>query len=116
MTKKEIIHWWETSVLPPGGTDDLNKFSDDTAILYDALHVMPDGSPVGLVYKNLSKALKAYERYGFTTDEILRMHPRHDEIVNNSLKIKSVDDDYTFKGWRNAVPGRDTLVIMGDGK
>lgn len=87
-TKKDIIKWYNTSILPPDGTEELNKFMADTAIIFGAYCFMPDGTQVGLHYKNLSKALKAYERYEFTADDILKMHPAHDELVVNSLKRK----------------------------
>jgi hypothetical protein len=90
-TKKDILHWYNTSVLPPSGTEELNKFMADTAVIYGAALFMPKGSISGLRYKNLSKALKAYERYNFTAEDILKMHPRHEELVANSLIIKALE-------------------------
>lgn len=111
MNKQDIIRWWHTSVLPSGGTDELNQFMLDTCVTYDAFWAMPDGSQVGLVYKNLSKAMKAYNKYGFTEDDIRKMHPTHDQIVANNVKLKSVTD-HQFRGFRYSVPGHDTKVIM----
>lgn len=111
-TKQEIIRWWNTSILPADGTEDLNTFMLDTSILYDCFHRMPDGTEVGLIYKNLTKAMKAYTKYGFTPDDILKMHPRHDEIMANSVKIKSVPEEHQFQGFRFAVPGHSTQTLM----
>jgi len=111
-TKQDIIRWWHTSILPSDGTEELNQFMLDTAIMYDSLWIMPDGTEVGIVYKNLSRAMKAYTKYGFTPEEILKMHPNHDDIVNNNVKIKSVPENYEFVGFRNKVPGKETRTIM----
>lgn len=111
-TKQDIIRWWNTSILPSDGTEDLNAFMLDTSILQDAFHRMPDGSEVGLVYKNLTKAMKAYTKYGFTPEDILKMHPKHEEIMANNIKLKAVPEDYVFRGFRNNVPGRNTDVVM----
>jgi len=111
-TKQEILRWYHTSVLPSDGTVELNSFMQDTCITYDAFWEMPDGSEVGIVYKNLSRAMKAYNKYGFTPEDILKMHPTHDEIVANTVKVKTAPDDYEFKGFRYRVPGRQTETIM----
>lgn len=111
-TKQEIIRWWNTSILPADGTEDLNTFMLDTSILYDAFWRMPDGTEVGTVYKNLSRAMKAYNKYGFTPEDILKMHPKHDEFVANTVKVKSVPEEHQFRGFRFAVPGRQTETVM----
>lgn len=111
-TKQEIIRWYHTSVLPSGSTDELNAFMQDIAITYDAFWRMPDGLEVGTVYKNLSRAMKAYNKYGFTPEDILKIHPKHDEIIANTVKVKSAPEDYEFTGFRYKVPGRQTETIM----
>lgn len=110
-TKQEIIRWWHTGILPSDGTVELNQFMLDTCVTYDAFWHMPDGSKVGTVYKNLTKAMKAYKKYGFAEADIAKMHPSHDEIVANNIKLKSVTD-HKFRGFRYAVPGHETEVIM----
>ena len=110
-TKKDIMRWYNTSILPPDGTEELNKFMLDTAISFDAFWYLPDGSPVGIIYKDLSKALKAYARYDFTADDILKMHQTHDEIVANTLRVKDTPEDYAFEAWRHPIPKRTTRII-----
>lgn len=112
MTKQEIIRWYHTSTQPSNGMEELNSFMLDTVITYDAFWRMPDGSEVGTVYKNLSRAMKAYNKYGFTPEDILKMHPKHDEFVANTVKVKSALDDYEFRGFRHKVPGRQTETVM----
>ena len=110
-TKQDIIRWWNTGILPSDGSEELNTFMGDTCITYDAFWVMPDGSQVGMVYKNLTKAMKAYTKYGFTDADIVKMHPTHDKTLANNIKLKSVTD-HKFRGFRHSVPGHETEVIM----
>ena len=112
LTKQEILRWWNTSMLPSDGTEDLNKFMLDTAIAIDTLWKMPDGSDVGLIYINLNKAMKAYTQYNFSEDDILKLHPTHEEIMANNIKLKSVSEDYEFRGFRIKVPGHKTSTMM----
>lgn len=66
LTKQEIIRWYHTSVLPNEGTQELNEFMSNVAIKYNGL---------GVVYKNYSKAVKAFKKYGFNEADIKKMYP-----------------------------------------
>jgi hypothetical protein len=114
MTKKDILKWYATSILPPDGTEELNKFMLHTAIGFDDLWVMPDGSPVGMIYMDLTRALKAYAKYDFTPDDILKMHPTHEEIVAHTLRVKNAPEGYTFNAWRHPIPKRATQIFLED--
>ena len=112
ITKQDIIRWYYTSIIPSDGTEELNVFMTDIAVAYDYFHRMPDGTEVGIIYKNLTKAMKAYAKYGFTEVDILKMYSNHLEIVSNNIKLKSVPGDYEFIGFRHKVPNCNTKTIM----
>ena len=144
LTKQDIIKWYHTSILPAGGTEELNKFMNDTAIqqtflvecalgqsLIGRVDINDNGEAVskhnvkfvddiianlkkngypdleiikmsntvddngnlyapGTVYKDLSRALKTYKKYNFNDADILKMHPSHVHIVENSITIKKL--------------------------
>ena len=113
LNKQYIMKNYFTSVLPPEGLEDMNQFYQDTCVQFDAFWRMPDGNEVGLVYKNLTKALKAYEKYGFTEADILKMHPKHEEIKANTIRVKNAPDDHIFTGFRLKVPyNKQTKTVM----
>lgn len=113
LTKKDIIANTLTSRLPACGTEELNKFYQDTCVVFDAFWAQPDGSQVGCVYRNLTKALKAYERYGFSDADIAKIRPHHEDIKANSIAVKNSPDDHAFIGFRNEVPfGKKTVTVM----
>ena len=143
-TKQDISKWYHTSILPAGGTDELNKFMSDTAIArttvstdilgqaligrvvtdengtavalndnvqvadlittlkqngYSDLEIVAMASTVdsngntlapGTFYKDLNRALKAYKKYNFNEADILKMHPGHAHIVENSIALKKL--------------------------
>lgn len=65
MNKQDIIKWYHTSVLPVGGTEELNKFMLDIAVRL---------TPEGVRYKNITKAKKAYAKYKFTEADIKKIY------------------------------------------
>ena len=44
----------------------------------------------GTFYKDLNRALKAYKKYNFNEADILKMHPGHAHIVENSIALKKL--------------------------
>lgn len=78
LTKKDIIHHWHTSIIPPCGTEELNKFCLDIATRFTAWTVVNGESfATGhrkiwgqTYYINRNRAIKAYAKYGFTDEEI----------------------------------------------
>ena len=144
LTKQDISKWYHTSILPASGTEELNKFIADTAIVrntksesileqsligrvvanedgtavalndnvqvadlittlkqngYSDLEIIEMSSTVdgsgntlapGTFYKDLNRALKAYKKYNFNDADILKMHPGHAHIVENSIALKKL--------------------------
>ena len=44
----------------------------------------------GTFYKDLNRALKAYKKYNFNEADILKMHPGHAHLVENSIMLKKL--------------------------
>ena len=44
----------------------------------------------GTFYKDLNRALKAYKKYNFNEADILKMHPGHAHVVENSVALKKL--------------------------
>lgn len=66
MTKQDVIKWYNTSILPSDGTEELNKFMLDVAI-----HLK--NGFVELKYP--TRAEKAFKKYGFNEADIKKMYP-----------------------------------------
>lgn len=81
LTKQEIVRWYNTSIIPSDGTHELNKFMSDINRRFSAFIVTREDSGhcvydrksdlfKGVYYADRNKALKAFQKYGFTDDDI----------------------------------------------
>lgn len=114
LSKSEIITWYNTSILPSCGTEELNEFMLDIARVFDALSIYPDGTKVDTVYKNLNKAQKAFDKYKFSESDFKKMNlPIPKEDVN-SLRLKNFvkdNSEYEFLGFRHKMTPNSITVM-----
>lgn len=115
LSKADIITWYNTSIIPACGTQELNVFMLDIARVFDTLAVYTDGQPVGVIYKNLTKAQKAFDKYGFSeTDIKIKMNLPIPKEDNATLKLKNFVKDnleYKFLGFRHKItPNSKTIM------